>query len=136
MVKFFFANTVKEKVSKKLFLDTLKRAEEVLNFDRDKSLELVLISDQEIRKLNKVYRGKDKATDVISFSFKEAEIFPNEKSLGEIYISVETAKKQAKDLNHSFEYELRFLFIHGLLHVFGYDHRTDEEERRMNEVAE
>ncbi len=112
-----------------------KKTAETLNYKENKAIELTFVTDKEIRKINKVYRKKDKATDVISFAFEESESFPNEKLLGEIYISIETANKQAKERNQSLKKEIEFLFIHGLLHIFGFDHNTDTAEKEMNEIA-
>lgn len=93
---------------------------------------LVLVSDKKIRELNALWRGFDKATDVLSFPMDteppEPEI-PYE--LGEIIISMDTAKAQAHDLGHGFERELAFLIVHGMLHVLGFDHETKSEEKEM-----
>ncbi len=93
---------------------------------------LVLVSDKKIRELNRLWRGFDKATDVLSFPM-ETEI--PEKSLpyeiGEIIVSMDTASAQAEEFGHSFERELAFLIVHGMLHVLGFDHETKEEEKEM-----
>ncbi len=93
---------------------------------------LVLVSDKKIRELNALWRGFDKATDVLSFPM-DTEVpdpeIPYE--LGEIIISMDTAKAQAEDLGHSFERELAFLMVHGMLHVLGFDHETEPEEKEM-----
>lgn len=96
--------------------------------------------DAEIRKLNKQYRRKDKATDVLSFSAIEglpAEEF--ETNLGELVISLDTAKKQAKKYKCSLSEEIARLIIHGILHLFGHDHekvaRSKAEKMRRLERA-
>lgn len=93
---------------------------------------LVLVSDKKIRELNRLWRGFDKATDVLSFPM-ETEI--PEKSLpyelGEIIVSMDTAHVQAEEYGHSFERELAFLVVHGMLHVLGFDHESKEEEKDM-----
>jgi len=93
---------------------------------------LVLVSDKKIRELNRLWRGFDKPTDVLSFPM-ETEI--PEKSLpyelGEIIVSMDTAIRQAEDYGHSFERELAFLIAHGMLHVLGFDHETRDEEKEM-----
>lgn len=94
-------------------------------------MELVLVDDNEIQDLNKEHRGKDKPTDVLSFPFEsEFDHLP----LGSIIISVDTAKRQANEEGNSLEMELQILFLHGLLHLQGYDHETDNGE--MNEKEE
>jgi len=92
----------------------------------------VLTRDDEIEMLNAAYRGKEEPTDVISLSYFDELNFPGENDLvGEIMISVETAKQQAKEHGHSLNTELRFLFVHGLLHLFGFDHKTAREKKAM-----
>lgn len=95
---------------------------------------IIFITDSEIQKINKQYRNQDKPTDVISFALEEnkkEQAFLKERVLGDIYISIDRAKKQADDYNHSLKRELCFLAVHGLLHLLGYDHQTKEEEKIM-----
>ncbi len=95
-------------------------------------LSVVLVSDRTIRKLNREWRGKDSATDVLSFPLSlEAPPVGLPFELGEIVISVERAVEQAESFGHSLERELAFLFVHGTLHVLGFDHETPEEEMEM-----
>jgi len=97
-------------------------------------IEVNMINDAEIQRLNQLHRNKNKATDVLSWGYINENLQENELA-GEIYISLDTARKQAKEKNHSLEYEVRFLATHGLLHIFEYDHQTDEEEAEMNKVT-
>jgi probable rRNA maturation factor len=95
-------------------------------------LSVVLVSNQSIRKLNRQWRGKDSATDVLSFPLSlEAPPAGLPFELGEIFISVEKAAEQADSFGHDLERELAFLFVHGTLHVLGFDHETAEEEKEM-----
>lgn len=92
---------------------------------------LRLTSDQEVQGLNRDYRGKDRATDVLAFAMREGEGAPLlPELLGDVVISVETARRQAKT---SLEDEVAFLWAHGLCHLLGYDHQTDAQERKMNQ---
>ncbi len=84
-------------------------------------LSLVLAGDGLLRRLNRVYRGKDKATDVLSFPGEGGEA-----GLGDIVISVPTAAKNARGLGRTLAQELDVLALHGFLHVLGYDHETDD----------
>jgi probable rRNA maturation factor len=84
-------------------------------------LSLVLAGDGLLRRLNRVYRGKDKATDVLSFPGEGGEA-----GLGDIVISVEAAAKNAHGLGRTLAQELDVLALHGFLHVLGYDHETDD----------
>lgn len=100
---------------------------------------LSLVNDEEIRRLNRQYRGIDKPTDVLSFPQMEPGETIEEGEdeagppphFGDIVISVPRAVAQAREYGHSVERELGFLFVHGLLHLFGYDHDTEASERDM-----
>lgn len=98
------------------------------------SIDFVFCGDEFIHKINKEYRGKDKPTDVISFALfcdDEGKIITDEINLGEIIVSVDTAKKQAQENNHSLETEIYYLISHGILHLLGFDHTTNEEYNFM-----
>ena len=95
---------------------------------------IVLTDDATIRALNRDYRESDQATDVLSFPLAEpGAIGDPERAifLGEIYVSLETARAQARAARRPFPREVAHLVIHGLLHLLGYDHRTGPERRRM-----
>ena len=92
------------------------------------SATIAFVSDKKIRDLNQQFRGVDKATDVLSFPAEE----PN--NLGDVAISVETAATQAKENRLSFENEIAQLILHGLLHLSGYDHETDNGEMNRLEL--
>lgn len=81
--------------------------------------------DRTVRRLNRDYRGKDKATDVLSFDGAES---PEGRHLGDIVISVPTARRQAIEQGASLEHELRRLLLHGVLHCLGHDHESDRGE--------
>ena len=92
------------------------------------SATIAFVSDKVIRKLNQQFRGVDKATDVLSFPADERG------SLGDIAVSVETAAAQAKENGLSFDNEIAQLILHGLLHLSGYDHETDNGEMNRFEL--
>jgi probable rRNA maturation factor len=98
-------------------------------------LSLVLSDDEFIHQLNREYRGKDRPTDVLSF-----EQDPDAGVLGDIVISVPTARRQAKAHGHSTANEIEWLFLHGTLHLLGYDDETeaqsDEMDRRAHRALE
>ena len=94
-------------------------------FESDKSASLILVDNDEIHRINKEYRGKDYVTDVISFEESDEEDLDY---LGDIFLSVDKAIDQAEVYGHSIEREFAFLIIHGLLHLHGYDHLTNEDE--------
>ncbi len=101
-------------------------------------LSVGFVNNEEIQELNKNYRQIDKPTDVLSFALEdekegELKIIGEDVPLmlGDIIISVDKAKEQAKDYNHSLERELGFLALHGFLHLNGYDHMSEEDETKM-----
>ena len=94
---------------------------------------IIFVDNNTIHKINKEYRGIDRETDVISFALEDNKDIDLEvgRVLGDIYISVDKMKSQAKEYGHSEKREMAFLTIHGLLHLLGYDHMTKEEEEIM-----
>ncbi|MCB0317268.1 MAG: rRNA maturation RNase YbeY [Bdellovibrionales bacterium] len=97
---------------------------------------IVFTDDLEIQKLNLTYRSKDYPTDVLSFSQIEGSNSVNATSLGDIIISLETAKKQAPEFENDFNSEIKRLLVHGLLHLLGYDHEnvSIEQANKMFEL--
>lgn len=95
------------------------------------SLSLTLVDDGAIRELNREHRGKDKATDVLSFSLVENGSASAERLLGDVVISIDTARRQASEYDASLQDELYRLLIHGILHVLGHDHERADERRMM-----
>jgi probable rRNA maturation factor len=111
-----------------------RRAERMLESLRlaDAELSIVLCSDRVIHELNREYRKIDRPTDVLAFAMREGEGGAlHEEVLGDVIISLETARKQASEQGRTIAFEVTFLLAHGLLHLLGYDHRTRDEERRM-----
>lgn len=94
---------------------------------------VIIVDNEKIHELNKEFRGIDRPTDVITFALEDNEDFPKLETriLGDIYISLEKAKGQAIEYGHGFLRELSFLAIHGFLHLLGYDHMVEEEEKVM-----
>ena len=119
-----------------------RRAEQVLRELNvgPAELSVMLCGDQFIRELNREYRQKDKPTDVLSFPMEsevmhipEANELP--RMLGDVVISIETAERQAIQFKRSLLKESTWLLIHGILHLLGYTHETDKDEREMNHLA-
>ena len=94
---------------------------------------IIFVSNEEIHRINKEYRKVDRVTDVISFALEDNPdiVYEDFRLLGDIYIAVDIAYDQAIEYNHSREREVCFLATHGLLHLLGYDHMTEEEEKEM-----
>jgi probable rRNA maturation factor len=107
-------------------LDELQKTE-------DYAISVILVKKRKIHEVNRDYRGIDRPTDVITFAALEGELFAMEDQieLGDIFINVDAVVSQAEEYGHSQKREIGFLFVHGLLHCFGYDHMTEEEEKEM-----
>lgn len=118
------------KLINKYYLKTI----EVLNLKDEYDLSLILVGPISIKKINREYRNIDKVTDVISFAIIDSDDFDyldDEINLGDIFINVNRVKSQAKEYCHSEKREFCFLFVHGLLHLLGYDHMNKKDEERM-----
>ncbi|WP_106497112.1 rRNA maturation RNase YbeY [Lentibacillus sp. Marseille-P4043] len=129
------------------YVDMLQRllifAAEKEGISNEAEVSVNFVDNKEIQELNRNYRGIDKPTDVISFALQETvegEIHVVGEDiplvLGDIVISVDRAKEQAEDYNHSLEREIGFLTVHGFLHLLGYDHMVKEEEAVMFQKQE
>ena len=96
-------------------------------------MNVIIIDNDKIHKINREYRGIDRPTDVISFALEDSEgvELENYRILGDIYISIDKVKEQAKSYGHSERRELAFLTVHGFLHLLGYDHMEPDEEKIM-----
>lgn len=126
-----------KKTTKKI-VETLTNLSEINQnsavFDNDfktLSFEISFCNDKTIREINSTYRGKDKATDVITFALfvddKNSIVIDNNIELGEIIISTQTLERQAKENNNTLEVELYTLTTHGILHLLGFDHLTQKD---------
>lgn len=148
-------NFTQNQIDEKLFKKTAEIVLKTVGFRGKAEISLAIVGDGRIRKLNKIYRGKNRATDVLAFGDKSvltylAKAFPRLrkkeevkfinppdgiKRLGEVIICYPRAKKQAKRLGHSLSKELTILLIHGILHLLGYEHENGgEEEQKMKEM--
>jgi probable rRNA maturation factor len=101
-------------------------------------LSILLTDDAFIQTLNETHRGKNRPTDVLAFAQNEGEGMPTPLDhglLGDVVISLDTAERQARGRKHSLLDEVSFLLAHGILHLLGYDHQTDEEEAKMDAMT-
>lgn len=123
---YYFKSVIRQAIIKTLAYE---------NFSYDVEASVTLCDNEYIKELNRTYRNKDSATDVLSFplydfSFEEQILQEESLPIGDIVISIERAKEQAKEIGHTFLEEIAFLTIHSTLHLLGYDHersRDDEE---------
>lgn len=159
---FDIANLTTQKIDKNFLQKTATKAMEVLK-QKNASLSLVLVGAGKIRQLNKTWRGRNRVTDVLAFPYKKQAfaclrrqacipyktcapdagknnfILPKkfDNFLGEIFICLPQAKKQAKKLGHSLKNELTLLLTHGILHLVGYeDEGTEREREKMREMEQ
>ncbi|MGA9227428.1 MAG: rRNA maturation RNase YbeY [Mesobacillus sp.] len=123
----------------------IEEIEKLLNFAAGKEniqagseLSVTFVSNERIQEINREYRDKDQPTDVISFALEEMgegeiEVVGADmpRVLGDIIISVPRTREQAEEYNHSFMRELGFLAVHGFLHLLGYDHMNEQDEKKM-----
>lgn len=108
--------------------------QEIANRVSRRDLELIIVCDGEMQKLNKNYRGKDASTDVLSFPLDDFGIADNKDiPLGSIVICIDEARRASKLHKHDLMSEVALLFIHGILHLLGYDHEKDSGEHRKAE---
>ena len=103
--------------------------EQIADFLGAGDVELVFVNDDEMRKINHEQRGIDKATDVLSFPYEQV----SGGLMGSVLISTDTASRVASELGHSIECEIALLFLHGVLHILGYDHEIDDGQMRGKE---
>lgn len=103
--------------------------ESIAAFLSPREVELILLDDEAMRKINQEHRGIDKSTDVLSFPLEGGDFLP----LGSILLSIDRVRAEAELRGHSIEAEAALLFIHGMLHLLGYDHEYDQGEQRLKE---
>lgn len=130
MIKLHILNYVNTSNYRSFMNEVAKEASKELNVTENKLLNVVICDNDMIKEYNKNYRNIDKETDVLSFPSDE------EGELGDILISIDKAKSQAKEYGHTLKRELAFLLCHGILHCLGFDHMTKEEEEIMFSLQE
>ena len=121
-------------VFEQLFEKIAEKAEQRLKLSDDYELSVTFVRSRTIHTINRDYRGIDRPTDVISFAIRddmEFEMVEGMNDLGDIFINIDYARKQAKQYGHSYRREIAFLFTHGMLHCLGYDHMKEEDEKVM-----
>ena len=143
MLHLEFYNETSEPISGKIFEEIL----DIINDDFKKIfpkqidkrkqyfISCTLVGDKLIKKINKQYRGKDQVTDVVSLGYLQKDSFPGNDMIGEIFISLPTAKKQAEELGHEPLTEIIFLFVHGILHILGYEHKEEKDFQIMMDLT-
>ena len=122
------------------FIRVTKQCEKTLDITKDYSVSLIFTDAKEIHEINRSYRNIDRPTDVISFAMMDSEndyeMPEGENELGDIFISIDAVREQAESYGHSVRREVCFLFTHGLLHLLGYDHMNEEDEKVMFQIQD
>jgi probable rRNA maturation factor len=127
-------NQRKIKVNTKPFEEFTEKVVSEISETGGKFVTIVFVSDRRMRLLNNTFRGKNATTDVLSFPFEAEEFEIEENNLGDIFISLEQAERQAKENNLDFETEIKQLILHGVLHLCGFDHEIDNGEMSQREL--
>lgn len=129
---------ITNKTKTKINLSLIKLVtERFLLFYKKKNwgVSIVLLGDKEIAKVNNKYRKINKPTDVLSFVEEDSKIFAQEKFLGEVLVDYQQIKRQAKEKKIKEKEEMVFILVHGLLHLMGYDDKTDKEAKKMEDLG-
>lgn len=115
-----------------------KRTLKILEKKNSYNVSVTFVRSRTMHQINKTYRNIDRPTDVITFAFQDSESFNYDDTidLGDIFINLDYAKKQAREYEHSLDREVCFLFTHGLLHCFGYDHMDEAEAKQMFDLQD
>lgn len=121
------------KVDSDILLVFAQKAQELIPESHDQNISIALIDDKRMVELNSLFRKKDGTTDVLSFR-NEPDDFEDKNELGDIVISIDQAEKQANENDLPLDTELKQLILHGILHLCGYDHETDDGEMNTLEL--
>lgn len=126
-------NGKKHKLDVKKYRDIIKSVFKTVYDDHE--MNVIFVDQNTIQQINRDYRGIDRVTDVISFAMHDndycEEVEESEEELGDIFICIDRACEQARDYGHSIEREVGFLAVHGYLHLCGYDHMNEDDEKVM-----
>lgn len=140
----FYNETNYDKYNEEYFLNLSQVIFNHLRLNNYFIFDITIVTLDEIHRINKVYRNIDRPTDVISFAFEdevegENKIIRNDnlpRTLGEIFICYEKCQMQSEEYGHSLDREMAFLFTHGLLHLLGYDHMNEDDEKIMFKIQD
>jgi len=131
------------KEQKQVIINVCNAVSKIVRLPKDSEVSIMIVDNSYIQELNFIYRQQNRPTDVLSFAMNElSDDEPDYDSseelniLGDIVLSLEQASLQSNEYGHSLERELGYLVAHGMLHLMGYDHETDEEARVMRSLEE
>lgn len=151
----YIQNLTKARIDKKFLEKVSEKTLKIAEVKQEAEISLVIVSNKKIKELNKKYRGIDKITDVLSFSQMDSSLKTSKRKLelqnpkikfieppdntlrlGEIFISYQKAKDQARQHQQTIKKEIAFLFIHGILHLLGYGHTIEKDKKVMQNLEE
>ena len=140
----FYNETNYDKYNEEYFLNLSQVIFNHLKLNNYFIFDITIVTLDEIHRINKEYRNIDRPTDVISFAFEDEVEGENKiirkdnlpRTLGEIFICYEKCQMQSEEYGHSLDREMAFLFTHGLLHLLGYDHMNEEDEKIMFKIQD
>ena len=121
-------------INPRLFEPLVSLILSVISESANREFSVAFISDSRMKELNKLFRDKNSTTDVLSFPHEPDEFDPDKNNFGDIVISVEQAQRQAEENGLTLEGEIKQLILHGVLHLCGYDHETDNGEMNTREI--
>ncbi len=124
----------KVKLDAKSFRPLVEQLTTAIDEASGKTFSVAFISDDRMKQLNEMFRGKNSTTDVLSFPHEADDFDPDKNNLGDIVISTEQAQNQAAENGLSLEAEIKQLILHGVLHLCGYDHESDDGEMNTREL--
>jgi len=116
-----------------------QRTRKILKIRQSFQFSVIMVDEDRIHEINREYRNIDRPTDVISFASQDQlsiQVKESTTELGDIFINVKAVREQAEQYGHSLKREFSFLVTHGLLHLLGYDHMKDDDEKEMNQLQE
>lgn len=144
-INLYFSNSTKSRISRNFVLKLVNNIFAALENSKKWQIEVNIVGEKAIKKLNRLYRNKDKATDILSFAENDVEysyksFFKDESSdaenLGEIFICWQEVQRKSKELFWTQEKMFSFLVVHGILHLLGYDHIEDSEAEKMQAMEQ
>lgn len=136
-IRIYYQNSIETKLVgyQKLYNQIAKHIMESEKKEGNYEVSVTIVSEEDIQNYNRDYRNIDRVTDVLSFALQEGENYELPKGmpiqLGDILICYKRAKEQAHNYGHSIKREMAFLFTHGMLHLLGYDHMNEKDEKVM-----
>ncbi len=120
-------------LTKKYIENVWKALWEVTKMEQGGGINIIIVSPAEIASLNETYRGKEGPTDILTFPYRDS-VNKATDIAGEIYLCLEKIQYYAEERGTSYEEQLKYIIVHGLVHMMGYDHETEKESKEMEKI--